>query len=257
MTNKTLYFFQDTCSMFGRLMKHFFRSIDTIITVCIMPISIMLLMVYVFGGALGAHMSRAEYVEYSLPGILLIAAASSVSYTSVRVFSDVKNGFFDRFKSMSVSGSAALWAHVLTSLVSTFLSLGIIVLVAFVIGFRTSAEIVSWLGAAGIMAIFTLTLTWIAIIAGLKANTAEGAGAFSYPLVFLPFISSAFLPTETLPYALRIFAEHQPVTAVVEGIRSLFLNQTAGSEIWVALIWCVGIMVIAYFIATKVYHKNF
>lgn len=256
MTNTTLYFFQDTFSMFRRSMKHFFRSIDTIITVCIMPISIMILMVYVFGGALGGQMSRAEYIEYSLPGILLIAAASSVAYTSVRVFEDVKNGFFDRFKSMPVSAFAALWAHVLTSLVSTFLTLGMVVFAAFLIGFRTSAGIRNWLGIAGIMAIFTLALTWIALIAGLKASTAEGAGAFSYPLIFLPFISSAFLPTETMPSFLRGFAEHQPVTTVVESLRSIFMSETVGSEIWMALAWCVGIMMIAHFIAAKIYQKK-
>ena len=221
-----------------------------------MPIAIMLLMVYVFGGALGAQMSRAEYVKYSLPGILLIAAASSVAYTSARVFTDVRSGFFDRFKSMPVSASSALWSHVLTSLVSTFLSLIVIVLTAFLIGFRTPAGIISWFGVAGIMAVFTLALTWIAIIAGLKASSTEGAGAFSYPLVFLPFISSAFLPTETMPSALRAFAEHQPVTAVVESIRSFFINKTVGNEIWVALAWCVGIMAIAYFIAMRAYKKG-
>lgn len=214
------------------------------------------IMVYVFGGALGGQMSRAEYIEYSLPGILLIAAASSVAYTSVRVFEDVKNGFFDRFKSMPVSASAALWAHVLTSLVSTFLTLGMVVFAAFLIGFRTSAGIRNWLGIAGIMAIFTLALTWIALIAGLKASTAEGAGAFSYPLIFLPFISSAFLPTETMPSFLRGFAEHQPVTTVVESLRSIFMSETVGSEIWMALAWCVGIMMIAHFIAAKIYQKK-
>lgn len=255
MGTKISLFFRDTNVMLGRSMKHIFRSIDTIITVCITPIAIMLLMVYVFGGAMGDGMSTAEYVSYSLPGILLISISSAIAYTALRLFTDIKSGFFDRFKSMPISASSALWAHVLTSLVSNAMSLAVIFLVAFFMGFRSSAGMFNWLAVIGILALFTLALTWVAAIAGLKAKSVEGSSAFSYPLIFLPFISSAFLSTKTMPAAVRAFAENQPVTAIVDSIRALLMNKPVGNEIWIALAWCMGIMMIAWFFAMKAYRK--
>lgn len=256
MENLKTHFFSDTWIMFNRSMKHILRSIDTIITVCLTPIAIMLLFVYVFGGALSGGMSTAEYVNYSLPGILLISVASGVAYTALRLFNDISGGFFDRFKTMPISASSALWAHVLTSLVSNLLSLGVIFLVAVCIGFRTSVGLFNWLYVLGILSLFTLTLTWVAVIAGLKAKTVEGAGAFSYPLIFLPFISSAFLPTETMPSFIRTFAENQPVTAIVNSIRSLLLGTPITNDIWIALTWCLGILLLAYIYAVKVYKSK-
>lgn len=247
------HFFTDIRIMLGRSMKHILRSIDTIITVCLTPIAMMLLFVYVFGGAMGSGMSTEEYVTYSLPGILLIAIASASAYTALRIFEDIRTGFFDRLNSMPIAASSALWAHVLTSLISNALSLAIILAVAFLMGFRSPAGIVNWLGAAGILTFFTLALTWVAVIAGLKARTADGAGAFAYPLVFLPFISSAFLSTETMPAAVRAFAQNQPVTAIVDSIRALLANQPVGGEIWTALAWCTGILLIAYILSMRAY----
>ena len=245
------HFLGDMASMLGRSMKHIFRSMDTIITVCLTPIAIMLMFVYVFGGAMGAGMTTAQYVNYSLPGILLIAIAGASSYTALRLFNDMQSGFFDRFRSMPISSSSALWAHVMTSLVSNALSLGVIVLVALLMGFRAPAGILHWLAVIGILVLFTLALTWIAVIAGLCAKTMDGAVAFSYPLLFLPFVSSAFLPTETMPTAVRIFAENQPVTAIVDSVRALLANQPVGNDIWIALAWCVGILVVAYLVAMR------
>lgn len=250
------HFFSDMNVMIGRSIKHIFRSMDTIITVCITPIAIMLLFVYVFGGAMGGGMSTREYVNYSLPGILLISISSGIAYTALRLFTDVKSGFFDRFHSMPISAASALWAHVVTSLVSNALSLIIIFLVALLMGFRSSVGILNWLGVAGILFLFTLALTWIAVIAGLKAKSVEGSSAFSYPLIFLPFISSAFLPTETMPTAVRIFAENQPVTSIVDSIRGLLANEQVGNEIWVALGWCIVIIIVAWFFAMRIYKRK-
>ncbi len=248
------HFFNDVGVMLGRSMRHIFRSLDTIVTVTLMPIAIMLLFVYVFGGAL--HTGMGNYVNYMLPGIILMAIASGIAYTSARLFVDVKNGVFERFHSMPISGSAALWGHVLTSLVSNALSVVVIILVALLMGFRSSASLLDWLAVAGILALFTLALTWVAVIAGLKAKTVEGAGAFSYPLMFLPFISSAFVPTDTMPAAVRAFAENQPVTPIVNAIRSLLAGQPAGDDIWVALAWCLGILVIACLFALRAYRRK-
>jgi ABC-2 type transport system permease protein len=236
-------------------MRHIQRSPDTIITVAIMPIMIMLLFVYVYGGAIKTSTGTDNYVNYMLPGILLIAVASGVAYTAYRIFLDMQKGIVARLHSMPVSRSAVLWGHVLTSLVSNAISLGIIMLVALVMGFRSSADLGAWLAAAGILALFTLALTWLAVIAGLTAKSIEGASAFSYPLIFLPLISSAFVPTATMPTLVRAFAEHQPVTAIVNSLRALLGGQPVGSDIWTALAWCMGITVLAYVFAMRAYRR--
>ena len=244
---------RDTVTLFGRSMRHIRRSPDTIITVAIIPIALMLLFVYVFGGAINA--GTGNYVNYMLPGILLIAIASGVSYTAVRIFTDTQKGIVARFNSMPVSRSSVLWGHVLTSLVSNAISVTIIIGVALLIGFRSTANPAEWLAAAGILALFTLALTWLAVIPGLTAKTIDGAAAFSYPLIFLPFISSAFVPTDTMPAPVRAFADNQPVTAIVETIRNLLTGQPVGADIWTALAWCVAITIIAYYVAMRAYQR--
>lgn len=250
----TKYFFSDLGVMLGRSMRHIFRSMDTIITVTIMPIAFMLLFVYVFGGAI--QTSSDNYVNYLLPGILLIAIATGIAYTAYRLFTDMQRGIFERFHSMPIARSTVLWGHVLTSLVANAISVVVIILVALLMGFRSPAGLLSWLAVAGILALFTLALTWIAAIAGLSAKSVDGAGAFSYPLIFLPFVSSAFVPTETMPSAVRAFAENQPVTSIVEAIRALLSNQPVGNDLWIALAWCFGILVVAYGFAMLIYKRK-
>jgi len=248
------HFFSDLSVVLGRSMRHFFRSMDTIITVTIMPIAIMLLFVYVFGGAI--RTGTANYVDYVLPGILLIAIASGISYTAIRLFTDVQRGIIERFRSMPIAPSTVLWGHVLTSLVSNAISVVVIMLVALIMGFRSSAGILPWLIVVGILALFTLALTWVAVIPGLTAKSIDGAAAFSYPLVLLPFISSAFVPTSSMPPLVRAFAQNQPVTAIVETIRALLAGRPVTQEIWVALAWCVGILIVAYIFAMRAYKKR-
>ena len=245
------YFFSDMGVMLGRSIRHIFRSMDTIITVTIMPIAIMLLFVYVLGGAI--QTGTDNYLNYLLPGILLITIANGIGYVSYRMFMDKQRGIFERFHSMPIAHSAPLWGHVLTSLVSNAISVLVIILVAFLMGFRSSAGVFSWLAVAGMLALFTLALTWIAIIPGLTAKTFDGASVIAYPIHLLPFISSAFVPTETMPLGVRAFAENQPVTLILESIRALLYGQPVGNDIWIALAWCVGIMLVAYFFAMRVY----
>lgn len=251
-------FFTDTATLTGRSLKHVTRSPDTIITTAIMPIAIMLLFVYVLGGAIrtGPETGPGAYIDYMLPGILLITVAMGISYTGYRLFSDLQRGIFDRFHSMPIARSAALWAHVLTSLVANLISVVIVVGVALLMGFRSGAGLLHWLAVAGILALFILALTWLAVIAGLSATSIEGATVFSYPLVFLPFISSAFVPTESMPGPVRWFAEHQPVTSIVNTIRELFAGHPVGGDFWVALAWCVGILVLAYAVAVRLYRRR-
>ena len=240
-----------------RLMKHILRSPDTIITVALTPIAMMLMFVYVFGGAVKMSMGAdVNYINYQLPGILLMAIASGIAYTAYRLFLDMQKGLFSRFNSMPIGRSSILWSHVLTSLVSNMLTVVIIILVALIMGFRSSAGILNWLAAAGILALYTLALTWIAVIPGLTAKSMEGASSFSYLLIFLPFLSSAFVPTETMPKVVRVFAENQPVTSIVETIRALLNSEPFGNDIWIALAWCVGIMVVSYLFAMKAYRSR-
>src|SRR6266511_231405 len=243
----TKHFFGDTAVLLGRSLRHITRSPDTIITTTIMPIAFMLLFVYVFGGAINSGSD--SYVSYLLPGILLITIASGISYTAFQLFLDMKGGIFERFQSMPIARSSVLWAHVLISLV-------VVVLVALLMGFRSGAGVLAWLAVAGILILFTLSLTWIAVIPGLSAKSADGASAFSYPLIFLPFISSTFVPTDTMPGPVRAFAENQPVTSIVNAIRDLFTQQPVGTDIWIALAWCLGILIVAYIFATVTYRRR-
>jgi ABC-2 type transport system permease protein len=250
----TRHFVSDTVALTGRSLRHIARSPDTIITTTIMPIAFMLLFVYVFGGAIKS--TSQNYVNYLLPGILLITIASSISYAAFRLFLDLKSGIFERFQSMPIARSAALWAHVLTSLVASLISIVVVVLVALVMGFRSGASVLAWLAVASILFIFTVALTWLAVIAGLSAKTADGAVAFSYPLIFLPFVSSAFVLTATMPGPVRAFADNQPVTPIVNAIRDLYTQQPVSTDIWVALAWCLGILAVAYALAMAVYHRK-
>jgi ABC-2 type transport system permease protein len=250
----TTHFFGDTAVLLGRSMRHITRSLDTIITVSIMPIALLLLFVYVFGGAI--HTGPGRYVNYLLPGILLITIAMGISYTAFRLFTDMQSGIFERFQSLPIARSSALWAHVLTSVVANLISLALVVLVAVGMGFRSGAGVLAWLAVAGILVLFTLAVTWLAVIAGLSAKTTDGASAFSYPIIFLPFISSAFVPTRTMPGPVRAFADNQPVTSIVNTIRDLLAQQPVSTGIWIALAWCFGILIIAYALAMAAYHRK-
>jgi ABC-2 type transport system permease protein len=250
----TTHFVGDTAVLTGRTMRHVTRSPDTIITTVITPIAMMLLFVYVLGGAI--EVGPVSYVTYLLPGILLITIASGTAYTALRLFTDLQSGIFERFQSMPIARSGVLWAHVLTSLGASMISLAVVVGVAVGIGFRSGAGAAAWLAVAGILVLFTLALTWLAVIPGLTAKSADGAGAFAYPLIFLPFISSAFVPTRTMPGPVRAFAEHQPVTSIVNTIRDLLTQQPAGTAIWTALAWCAGVLVVAYTFATIAYRRR-
>ena len=250
----TKHFFGDTALLTGRSLRHITRSPDTVITVAIMPIALMLLFVYVFGGAISSGPD--SYVNYLLPGILLITIASSISYTAFRLFMDMKSGIFERFQSMPIARSSVLWAHVLTSLAASLISVVVVVGVALLMGFRSGAGALAWLAIAGILILFTLALTWLAVIAGLSAKTVDGASAFSYPLIFLPFISSAFVATATMPGPVRAFAENQPVTPIVNTIRDLYTQQPVSTDIWTALAWCLGLLIVAYAFAMAIYHRK-
>ncbi|MBI4943507.1 MAG: ABC transporter permease [Actinobacteria bacterium] len=247
-------FVHDSTVLLGRSLRHILRSPDTIITTAITPITMLLLFVYVFGGAI--DVGRGAYVDYLLPGILLVTVASGIAYTAFRLFVDVSSGIFERFQSMPIARSALLWGHVLTSVVANLAALILVVLVALAMGFRSGAGLLAWLGVLGIMLLFTLALTWLAVIPGLTASSVDGVSGFSYPLVFLPFVSSAFVPTDGMPGPVRWFAEHQPVTPIVDTLRALLDEQPVGNGVRTALAWCVGLLVVAYALAMRIHRSR-
>ncbi len=248
------HFLHDATTLLGRSLRHILRSPDTIITTAITPIVMLLVFVYVFGGAINT--GGVTYVNYLLPGILLITVASGVAYTALRLYTDISKGILERFQSMPIARSAVLWGHVITSMIANLISIVLVVLVAVAIGFRSGAGIVAWIEVLGILVLFTLAVTWLAVSAGLAAKSPDGAGAFSYPLLFLPFISSAFVPTAGMPGPVKWFAEHQPVTAIVNTLRNLYSDRPLGSDLWTALAWCVGLLVVAYALGMWTYHRK-
>ncbi|QAY63802.1 ABC transporter permease [Xylanimonas allomyrinae] len=240
--------FHDTCALTGRLMKQILRSPDTVITVAVTPLALFLLFRYVFGGAIGG---TGNYTTYLLPGILLITVASGVAYTALRLYDDRTKGINARLATLPIARSAVLWSHVITSVVSTLVTAAVVVGAAFAMGLRPHASPLGWLGFVGVLTLFTLALTWLAVIPGLTARSVEGASAFSYPLIFLPFLSSAFVPTQTMPGPVRWFAEHQPATSVVESMRALIEGEPAGTALWTALAWMLALTALASVVAVR------
>ncbi|GIG28519.1 ABC transporter permease [Cellulomonas marina] len=247
----------DTAALTGRSRTHVLRSPDTVITTALMPVAILLLFTYVLGGAIDTGSRTGSYVDYLLPGILVITLATGVSYTAYRLFLDLQGGLLERFRSMPIARSAVLWAHVLTSVVANLVPVALVVGVAFVVGFRPRAGVLGWLAVVGVLVLLALALTWLAVVAGLTASSVEGASAFSYPLILLPFVSSAFAPTGSMPGPVRWFAEHQPVTACVDALRALLAGQDAAGSTAAALAWCAGLLVVAATLAALTFRRRF
>lgn len=245
---------EDTLTLTGRMMKHMTRSVDTIITVVLMPVLIMLAFVYIFGGAMTIPV--ATYKGFIIPAILLLTIVSGVAYTAFRLNKDVTNGIFERFHSMPIAKSAILNSHVLTSLIFNTTSAVIVLLCGVLIGFRPKAHLVEWLLGLGLLLMVTLAVSWIAVLFGLIAKSSDTASIFSYLLMGLLFISSGFVPTETLPNALRGFAEHQPMTPIINAMRTLLTAGEIPSELGIAFLWCLGTIVIFQALSIGVYHKK-
>ncbi len=251
-----MYALTDTWTMAKRSLRHIVRSLDTIITVVLMPIAFMLLFVYVFGGAIGQHTGSAKYIDFVVPSIVVMTVISGISYAAVRLSMDLQSGIINRFRTMPVAPSSILGGQALSSTISNLFSSFLVILIAFALGFRTSAGLTEWLIFVGILLLFTLATTWMALFFGLLAKTSEGAGAFSYILILLIFISPAFVPTSSMTPLLRGFAENQPMTPIVETMRSLLISGTPGPKIWVALVWSLGILIVTYFLSVKIYKRK-
>ena len=245
----------DTFVMAKRSLRHTVRSVDTIITVALTPIAMMLLFVYVLKGSLG-NSGPISYVDYITPGIIVMCVVSGIAYAALRVNNDLRAGIIDRFRTMPIAPSSILGGHAISSVLSNLFSVLLVLATAFLVGFRSDAGIAAWLMFAGLLTLFTLATTWLALVFGLLAKSAEGAGSFSYILILLIFISSAFTPTAGMGSALRAFAENQPMTPIVETMRSLLIDGVAGPKAWTAVLWSVAILAVSYFVALRIYKKS-
>jgi ABC-2 type transport system permease protein len=245
----------DSWTMAKRSLRHTTRSLDTIITVVLTPIALLLLFVYVFGGALGEQTGSIDYVDFITPGVVLMTVASSIAYAALRLSTDLQKGIISRFRTMPVAPSSVLSGQALSSTLSTLFSCFLVVMVALLVGFRPPADPVAWLWFCGLLVLFTLATTWLAMFFGLLAKTAEGAGAFSYILLLLIFLSPSFVPTDSMTPVLRGFAENQPMTPIIETMRSLLTDGTPGPHRWVAVAWAAGILVAFYTLALRIYRR--
>lgn len=251
-----MYVLKDTWTMAKRSLKHIVRSPDTIITVVITPIVLLLMFVYVLGGALGQQTGGVEYINYIAPGIIVYTVISGISYAAFRINGDIQKGIINRFRTMPVAPSSILSGQALSSALSNLVSSLLVLAIAFAIGFRTDAGVSEWLLFIGLLALFTLATTWMAIFFGLNAKSAEGASSFSFILIFLIFLSPSFVPTSSMTPFLRGFAENQPFTPIIETMRSLLTSGTPGDKAWIAFAWCVAILVVMYALSVWTYKKK-
>lgn len=247
---------QDTWTMTRRSLKHIVRSMDTIITVVLTPIAMLLMFVYIFGGAISSSTGDVKYVDFITPGIIIMTVVSGIAYAAIRLSTDLTKGLVNRFRTMPVAPSSILGGHAVSSTLSNLVSSLLVLAVAFAIGFRSSAGVADWLIFTGLLALFTLATTWMALFFALLAKTMEGAGAFSYLLMLLIFLSPSFVPLSSMTPWLRGFVENQPFTPIIETMRSLLTHGTPGDSVWLALAWCIGILAVFYVAALHLYKKK-
>jgi ABC-2 type transport system permease protein len=246
----------DTWTMTKRSLRHTTRSLDTIITVVVMPIAMLLLFVYVFGGAIGNQTGPLDYVDFITPGVVVMTVSSGIAYAAVRLSMDLQKGIISRFRTMPVTPSSVLTGQALSSTLSNLFSCVLVIVVALLVGFRPAADAAAWLAFCGLLVLFTLATTWLAMFFGLLAKTVEGAGAFSYILLLLIFISPSFVPTDSMKPWLRGFAGNQPMTPIIETMRSLLTEGTPGPDIWAAVAWAAAILLASYTLALNVYRRS-
>ncbi|MEU8117725.1 ABC transporter permease [Spirillospora sp. NPDC049024] len=248
---------RDSSTMVRRQLKRLLRYPAMTVQLVVTPVIILFLFVYVFGGTLGDGLGggRDEYVNYVVPGILLMAAATAATGTAVMVATDMTEGIIARFRTMRISRASVLTGHVVGSVIQQLIGLAVVVGVALAIGFRPNATPLEWLAATGLLTLFVVAITWLAVALGMKSPTPEAASNAPMPLVFLPFLGSGFVPTDSMPTVLRWFAEYQPFTPIMETVRGLLLGTPIGDSAAIATAWCAGIGVVSYLWAKRTFNK--
>ncbi|WP_412077189.1 ABC transporter permease [Streptomyces xanthophaeus] len=237
----------------GRSLRISRRQPDALITALMLPVMLMLIFVYFFGGAID---TGTAYVTYVVPGAMLLCAGFGAASTAVSVADDMRNGVIDRLRSLDVGGVPILAGHVTASVLRNLVSTTLVLAVALAIGFRPQASAPALLAAAGLLVAYITAISWLAAALGLLAKTPEAAGGFTFLMMFLPYPSSAFVPIDTMPGWLHGFAEHQPLTPVIESLRALLLAQPAGNAPWVALGWCAAVMAVAVALAGVLFRRR-
>jgi ABC-2 type transport system permease protein len=259
------YAMTDSATMLRRQLRHMLRYPSMTLMLAGLPIVLLLLFVYVFGGTLGAGLGgfsggfsggRAEYVNYVTPGILLITVASAAQGTAISVAMDMTEGIIARFRTMAIARVSVLTGHVLGSMLQTMLSMAVVIGVALLIGFRPTAGLAEWIAAIGVLAMITLALTWLSVALGMVSKSVETASNLPMFLMLLPFLGSGFVPTDSMPTGMRWFAENQPFTPIMETLRGLLTGSAVGNSGVPAVAWCVGIGLGGYLWAKRLYNRD-
>ena len=240
--------------MVWRSFIHSVRTADIIVTSTILPTIILLILVGLMGGAIDT--GNVEYIDFVLPGMILLCIGYGASMNAVSITSDIKKGIIDRFSSMPISKTSFLTGHVIASVFRNFISIILIIIVAFLIGFSTKAGIREWIFICFMIFLYSLALTWVSVVIGIIAGTPESAQAFSFILMFLPYFSSAFVPTDNMAIGLKFFAENQPLNSIILTIRALFMNESPGNIAYIAILWSLGIILVFYITAYYLFNKK-
>lgn len=243
----------DTATMIGRSVRRSVRNLDSLLMAVALPVLLMLMFVYVFGGALDPG---GNYVDYVVPGIILLCTGYGAALTALDIAGDVSAGVVDRFRSLPIASSAVLTGHVVASVARNAFSTALVIAVAYLTGFRPTAGLAGWLGAAAVLLLFVLALTWLSVFFGLLVRTVEAANGVTFLVLFLPYLSSAFVPIDTMPGALQPITEHQPITPVADTLRGLLLGTPIGSSAWLAVAWCGGLLVVSYVAAAALFRRR-
>ena len=244
---------RDSLVMVARCLRLSRRTLDALIMSLVLPVMLMLLFVYLFGGAI---QTGGDYVQYVVPGVILLSAGFASAQTAVSVAQDMQGGIIDRFRSMDIGGPAVLAGHVVASVARNVVSTVVVFGVALLIGFRPTAGLTQWLAAAGVLLAFMLAISWLSAAMGLLAGNPEAAAGFTFFVAFLPYPSSAFVPVQTMPAWLHGVANHQPVTPVIETVRGHLLGLPVGTHAWVALAWCAGILVASVALSAVLFRRR-
>lgn len=253
-------YLSDSGTMLGRNLRHM-RRYPVFLFMAAIPIVFLLLFVYVFGATLGAGIAgvsggRADYIAYVIPGILLMTIAGSATGTAVAVAMDMTEGIVARFRTMSTSRASFLTGHVVGNVMQAMIAAALVAGVALPIGFRPTTDPIAWIQAIGLLALSALAFAWLGVPLGLVSKSVGTASNLPLPLLLLPFLSSGFVPTESLPDPLRWFAEHQPFTPIIETLRGLLFGTPIGSSGWIALGWCVVLTLVGYISGRSLYNRD-
>jgi ABC-2 type transport system permease protein len=261
MTNRHANALRDSATMLRRNLKHMVRYPSVSVMIVGIPVVLLLLFVYVFGGTLGAGLDavtrgREAYVNYVVPGIILVAVAGVAQGTALGISMDMADGIIGRFRTMGIARGAVLNGHVLGSTLQTMLGLVAVIGVALAVGFRPNAGLEEWVAAAGLLAMVTVAITWLSVALGLRARSVEAASNLTMPLLLLVFMGSGFVPTDSMPAGLRAFAEYQPFTPIIETLRGLLMGTSIGHEAVLAVAWCAAIGFAGFWWAMRLYDRD-